>query len=113
MSKQQQMPVPGELNVQDLFLEYLHYRFQLGEKKYGTSLETFNGRNALRDALDEATDLALYLQQKVNEQEEETRMIRAALELVDQARAEDKDYWRDSLLRDASTILSNILNRRP
>jgi hypothetical protein len=34
-----------------------------GIKTYGTSLQPFNGRNAVQDALEEAMDLVVYLTQ--------------------------------------------------
>lgn len=41
----------------------------MGEQKYGTRLQTFNGRNALIDAYQEALDLVMYLRQKFLEEE--------------------------------------------
>ncbi len=38
-------------------------RIQLGIERYGHPLQTHNGRDAVRDALDEALDLAHYLKQ--------------------------------------------------
>lgn len=43
-------------------------RIQLGEKRYGERLKTFNGRNALWDAYQEILDLANYLRQLIEEQ---------------------------------------------
>lgn len=42
-------------------------RAEAGEKKYGTRLQTFNGRNALIDAYQEAQDAVMYLAQRVME----------------------------------------------
>lgn len=36
-------------------------RDQLGQKRYGVSLQPHNGRDSLRDAYEEALDLAVYL----------------------------------------------------
>lgn len=38
-----------------------------GIEKYGTFLQAFNGRSAVRDALDEALDLTVYMRQMVSE----------------------------------------------
>lgn len=43
-------------------------RVSAGREKYGTYLETHNGRDALRDAWEEAADLFFYLKQYVMEQ---------------------------------------------
>jgi len=73
--------------IQDLVLEDLrHYgtdipcvrevmqdvedRKQLGLARYGRLLQACNGRDALRDACDEATDLLIYLRQCLAEAQE-------------------------------------------
>lgn len=42
-------------------------RSEEGSKKYGTRLKTFNGRDALMDAYQEAIDLVMYLRQAIAE----------------------------------------------
>lgn len=44
-------------------------RDKMGTEKYGTPLKTFNGRNALVDAYQEALDLVVYLKQQILENE--------------------------------------------
>lgn len=56
-------PRGGEEMVFDHLIAYLEKRKELGKKKYGTDLMTFNGRVAVNDALGEAADLAVYLMQ--------------------------------------------------
>jgi hypothetical protein len=58
----------------------LEIRAQLGEQRYGHRLETHNGRDALRDAYDEALDLYHYLCQVQMEQPE--RPMSGALSLT-------------------------------
>jgi hypothetical protein len=41
----------------------------MGHKKYGTYLHTFNGRDPLWDAYQEAIDLVMYLRQVILEKE--------------------------------------------
>lgn len=48
-------------------IEDLRIRDEVGRKTYGTSLMMHNGRNALRDAYEEALDLAMYLRQALDE----------------------------------------------
>lgn len=50
-----------------LVIEDLRERSRIGTRKYGEPLTTFNGRNALLDAYEEALDLACYLKQKLLE----------------------------------------------
>jgi len=44
-------------------------RDKMGTKKYGTTLRTGNGRDALNDALQEALDLVMYLKQAIMERD--------------------------------------------
>lgn len=44
-------------------------RVDVGTAEYGEPLTTHNGRNALRDAYEEALDLCLYLRQALTESE--------------------------------------------
>ena len=52
-----------------LVLEDIEERVKMGTKKYGTPLQPFNGRSALRDAYQEAMDLIFYLRQMIYEDE--------------------------------------------
>lgn len=56
----------------DLVIQDLRKRDEFGRKKYGESLKSHNGRNALLDAYQEALDLCMYLRQTLEEQEPET-----------------------------------------
>jgi len=62
-------PKPGKQVVLDQVLQDLRDRAEKGKKKYGTFLETFNGRSALMDAYQEALDLVMYLRQLLMEEE--------------------------------------------
>lgn len=44
-------------------------RSQLGYRRYGTHLQPYNGRDALRDAYEDAIDLVLYLRQVIYERD--------------------------------------------
>ncbi len=50
-----------------LVIEDMLKRDQEGERKYGTRLQAFNGRDALVDAYQEALDLVVYLRQAIEE----------------------------------------------
>lgn len=56
-------------SVQQMVREDLEARESLGVERYGTALFPNNGRSALRDAYEEALDLACYLRQALCEQE--------------------------------------------
>lgn len=55
--------------VWDMVLSDMASRKKKGESTYGVALQPFNGRNALVDAYEEILDLAVYLRQKLYEDE--------------------------------------------
>lgn len=63
-------PRPGDKVVVHYVLHDIQMRAEAGLKKYGTYLETKNGRDALWDAYQEAIDLVMYLRQAILEREE-------------------------------------------
>lgn len=65
------MPVhrAGVASVQSAVRADLVERERVGVERYGTPLQPFNQRNALRDAYEEALDLACYLKQALIEEE--------------------------------------------
>lgn len=62
-------PQPGRLDVLPLVLADLQARSDAGLQKYGTRLQTENGRDALTDAYQEALDLCMYLRQALAERD--------------------------------------------
>lgn len=62
------MPQPGHADVHGAFVRLVEERYVRGLATYGRPLETFNGRDALRDAIEEAIDLGKYLTQAWLEQ---------------------------------------------
>jgi len=66
-AKREPSPTPGKEDVADYVLEDILMRVAEGKKKYGTKLQTFNGRDALMDAYQEAIDLVMYLRQAILE----------------------------------------------
>lgn len=55
--------------IQDLVIADLEARKALGIRRYHTALQPFNGRDALRDAYEEALDLVVYLKQVMVERD--------------------------------------------
>ena len=58
------------LFIQDQVIRDIVERKALGIRRYGTALQPFNGRDALRDAYEEAIDLCMYLKQIIVERDE-------------------------------------------
>ena len=69
LSRPQKDPEEGVTAITPLIMEDLESRRELGINKYGTELKSFNGRDSLRDAYEEALDLALYLKQAMIERD--------------------------------------------
>lgn len=59
----QPLPIAGQECVQDALIALIRERRDLGVQRYGSALMTHNGRDAGRDALEEALDLTVYLMQ--------------------------------------------------
>lgn len=56
-------PKPGKQDVTAFLLDAIAKRREMGLKKYGTSLQTWNGRDPLADAMEEDLDRMQYLVQ--------------------------------------------------
>lgn len=66
-SKREPMPIPGKVSILPLVINDLMSRNETGIKKYGTTLQSYNGRDCLMDAYQEALDLCMYLRQLICE----------------------------------------------
>ena len=64
---EQQPPKPASGDVWLLVLKDMEDRRTHGIDKYGTPLQTHNGRDPLIDAYQEALDLCVYLRQAIEE----------------------------------------------
>jgi len=70
-NKREPAPVKGGGDaVLPYVLHDLKERAAIGEEKYGTLLESHNGRDALIDAYQEALDLVMYLRQALLERDQ-------------------------------------------
>jgi hypothetical protein len=70
--EQQPQPPPRPSRhpaVWDLVVADMAQRDRTGQARYGTRLQPFNGRDALRDAYEESLDLSVYLRQAIYERD--------------------------------------------
>lgn len=68
LNREEPPPVKNDLPaVWDLVIADMKERDFEASEKYGTRLQPHNGRNALRDAYQEALDLVVYLRQAIYE----------------------------------------------
>jgi len=68
----QPLPTPhgdAVTDIQTLVIADITARREVGISRYGTALQPHNGRDALRDAYEEAIDLAMYLKQLLVERD--------------------------------------------
>lgn len=65
----QPAPQPGHTSVTDAVIADMQHRRAQGTAKYGTELQTHNGRDAMMDAYQEALDLVMYLKQALLERD--------------------------------------------
>lgn len=68
-AKPQKNPVKGNTPVAKYVLADIKARVRLGKKRYGTVLQTNNGRSALWDLYQELLDAVMYCRQVILEQE--------------------------------------------
>lgn len=68
--KPQLKPRKGKVDIWLLVLQDIKDKVDLGIIKYGTVLQSDNGRDALIDAYQEAIDLVLYLRQMIVERDD-------------------------------------------
>lgn len=68
-------PMRGDSAVLHHVINDLNARAEMGKERYGHYLETFNGRDALMDAYQEALDLCMYLRQVILEREARAKEI--------------------------------------
>ena len=71
-AREEDQPLPRVTEgpcIQDLVTADIVARKEFGRRRYGTVLQPFNGRDSLRDAYEEALDLAIYLRQLLYERE--------------------------------------------
>lgn len=65
----QPMPQTGKVAVAPVVIADIEARVEAGRQKYGTLLETHNGRSALWDLYQELIDACMYARQRILEEE--------------------------------------------
>jgi hypothetical protein len=78
----QPLPTEGQENVQDALIRHIEQRKALGIERYGRPLQTFNGRKAIKDLLEELLDGAAYAMQAEMEDAATQARIREVLNRV-------------------------------
>ncbi|MGY6019558.1 hypothetical protein [Streptomyces spinosirectus] len=99
----QPLPAGGQECVQDALIALIEERKQLGIQRYGSPLMTHNGRDAGRDAVEEALDLTVYSMQVAME-------LRDLRGVVEQVRALRDDLRGITGARWVADALDKILD---
>lgn len=95
-------PKPGRQDVADLVMADIQARVEAGLQKYGTKLQTHNGRDALMDAYQEAIDLVMYLRQAMAERDDG---YKGETPLREKLTQEYVDAWVGRFRKDAERAL--------
>jgi hypothetical protein len=86
----------------DVVLGWMRDRDQFGQRKYGVRLQPGNGRDQLKDAIDELLDLIAYLAAEwLERQEAQARATEAAVQSA----------IREALLRVADSVARHVVTR--
>ncbi len=79
----QPLPLPAQGPIMhEMLIELFQQRLALGISRYGQPLRAFNGRNSARDALEEAADLLVYLQQSLIERAQMVALLSEAFWVI-------------------------------
>jgi hypothetical protein len=81
----QPLPTEGEGDIMLALEKRVRERREKGVATYGRSLQAFNGRRALVDAVEEAVDLAAYLEQELHERARLEAQLAAERKRADEA----------------------------
>ncbi|MFD8650683.1 hypothetical protein [Streptomyces mirabilis] len=103
----QPLPTEGQENVQDRLLELIKERRALGVQRYGRPLQTFNGRNAPRDLIEELLDGATYAMQV----EMEMAALKAERDYLAQSLSDALNRPVDVILKAARAALAKEKER--
>lgn len=74
-TKKQRKPIGFGIDIGELVKKDIEERLKIGKRKYGERLKSFNGRDALIDAYQEAIDLTLYLRQSIEERSQSLNLF--------------------------------------
>lgn len=114
MESEQKPQPPPERNqyrdVQTLVMLDLVKRRRFGIAKYGTALQPFNGRDALRDAYEESLDLPCYLRQMIAERDGAELSVEDTQTFTDLRLAEEIDQARNELVQAYNATLNALFN---
>jgi hypothetical protein len=105
----QPLPVPNDSpDIQSMVIADIEARRQVGIERYGTALQAGNGRDALRDAYEEALDLACYLRQAIAEREQQP-MIRVGYPqpMTEEQAAEFRRQFAETVKRNPGWLVNS------
>ena len=74
-------------------------RDHLGEEKYGTRLQAFNGRDPLVDAYQEILDMSVYVRQEIEERMAERAMLKKIREALTRCQEATKHPYAENYVR--------------
>lgn len=90
-------PMPKKTNGQpiwEMVIEDMKERDLVGENRYGTKLQKFNGRNSAKDAYQEILDFTVYTRQWIEERKEMADVLKEVINSNAPMEMSDELYWK-------------------
>jgi hypothetical protein len=79
-------------NMQDLVIQDLKERLEVGIKRYGQGLKAFNGRDSQRDLYEEILDAACYLKQDMVKRDQIIQELKTKINRIEGLILATEDY---------------------
>lgn len=109
MNLDQPSPAPNSNPVLwELVIADMRERDRIGRNRYGTPLQPHNGRDALKDLMDELLDAVVYIRQF----QEEMKCLGADLHML-HARLAASPFLDADATAEIVSLLASILRRNP
>lgn len=112
IQKAEQGHQEGKLTEQELQMvrSVIEASEAAGVARYGTTLQTFNGRDVLQDAIDEARDLFVYLNQAQDARvEDEDKIVQLAIDHIYQQHQEGREATVENIVRSTVTFVLDAI----
>lgn len=105
---EQPNPTPGKQVVGEQVIKDMLNRMHVGRERYGTFLETHNGRDSLQDLYEELLDATMYIKQRMLEERDALSFVVEFNKMANDAYeiAVSKGWWDED--RENGTLVALI-----
>lgn len=102
-------PKKGQHNITEMVVNDIHERSEVGKAKYGTELQSFNGRDALQDLYEELLDASQYIKQKIVEDDTHINKVKSVLWFIGTMKVYNEKGVKDITYELALTQVENLI----